>query len=114
MDELYLELKELIESHSGQKGLLFEAGAFSGLGWYFFHYKCSTFDGPYPRVSLKQQKNAVHVYTALWDNGKSVLEDYVGIFGKSGVGKGCLRIRKLTPARRQALIEILGIAKAKS
>ena len=111
MDGLYGEIKDIIEKQAQKTGEPFESGKFTGLGWYFFHYKCSTYDGPYPRVCLKQQQNAVHIYTALWQDGESVLEDYVDVFGKSAIGKGCIRIKKLTPARKEALLEILGMAK---
>ena len=114
MDELYSEIKNIIEKQAQKAGELFESGKFSGLGWYFYHYKCSTYDGPYPRICLKQQKNGVHVYTALWQDGKSVLEDYVDVFGKSAIGKGCIRIKKMTPARKEALLEILDLAKNKA
>ena len=70
METIYDEVNQMITNLTGQQGEEFEAGAFSGLGWLFFHYKCSTYDGRYPRVSLKLQKNAVHVYVHAWENRK--------------------------------------------
>ena len=108
--ELYDKILNKIELKYGEAGKNFTCGKFEGLGWDFYHYKCSTYDGPYPRVALKQQKNGTHVYTMLWEDGKSVLEDYIDVFGKSAVGKGCLRIKKLTPEREAALDAILDVA----
>ena len=109
---LYNEIKTLINTQTQQIGKDYVCGKFEGEGWLPFHYVCSTFDGMYPRISLKQQKNAVHFYIMLWIDGVPVLERYTELFGKSAVGKGCLRIKQLTPERARALCEIIELAKA--
>jgi hypothetical protein len=110
MDNLFDEIKNMIDKATGEAGREFSLGKFEGLGWLDFHYSCSTYDGLYPRIALKQYANAVHFYAMLWIDGKSVIEDYSNVFGKSSVGKGCIRIKKLTDERRDALLEIIQIA----
>jgi len=105
LEALYIEIEGLIEERLGEKGKPFTVGKFSGLGWLDFHYRCSTYEGLYPRISLKRQANAVHVYVMHVAYG--LLKDYVDIFGKTGIGKGCIRIKKLTPERHDALLEIV-------
>jgi len=114
MENLYNEVYDLIKNETNDNGTDFTSGKFNGLGWYFYHYKCSTHDGPYPRIALKQQKNGVHVYTALWENNRSILQEYEDVFGKSNLGQGCIRLKKLTPERQKALREILGKARARN
>ena len=111
LEILYNEIESIITNEVGESGRIFTFGKFEGIGWLDFHYKCSTYDGLYPRISLKQQTNAVHFYIILWIDGKPVLDDYIEIFGKSAVGKGCLRIKKLDETRRAALVEIIRHAK---
>lgn len=107
LDHLYQQLRHIINEETATIGQPYTYGAFTGLGWLNFHYTCSTYDGPYPRMSLKQFDKAVHFYIMLWINGKPILDDYVTVFGKSAVGKGCLRFKKLTPEREMALREII-------
>ena len=109
---LYHEILSLIERTVGEPARPFTCGKFDGVGWLDFHYVCSTYDGAYPRLALKQQKNAVHVYLMLWIDGIPVLERYMSLFGKSAVGKGCLRLKKLDPAKEAALVEIVQLAMA--
>lgn len=114
MDELqslYYEIKSLIDEETGELGQEYEYGKFKGLGWLVYNYSNTSYEGPLPRISLKLQKSAVHVYVMLWINGKPVLENYVHVFGKSAVGKGCLRIKKLDAERKRALKEIIAAAK---
>jgi len=111
MEETYQEIYQLIKETSGQEGTEFEIGAFSGLGWLYAPYKSTTFDGLYPKLVLKQQKQAVHVYVTLFENGKSLLENYTEVFGKSAIGKSCIRIKKLTPERKAALLELIELAR---
>jgi hypothetical protein len=105
LEQLHNEIKELIEEHVGEKAKTFTLGKFSGLGWLEFHYICSTYDRLYPRIVLKCQSNAIHVYIMSREYG--LLERYISVFGKTGLGKGCIRIKKLTPERQEALIEII-------
>ena len=109
MEELYQEIYQLMKDETGQEGRDFAIGAFSGLGWLYAPYKSASFDGLYPKICLKEQKNAVHVYVTLFVDGKSVIENYTAIFGKSAIGKSCIRVKKLTRQRREALEEIINL-----
>ena len=110
LQSLHEEIAGILEREIGSAGRPFACGKFEGLDWLDFHYKCSTYDGPYPKIALKTQKSAVHLYVMLWLDGKPVLERYVGIFSKSAVGKGCLRINRLDDERREVVAEIARLA----
>ena len=110
LEQLYQQVETLIEQRVGVEGTPFVCGKFEGLGWLYYHYKCSTYEGPYPRISLKQQKNAIHFYIMLWIDGVPVLERYIEVFGKSAVGKGCLRIKKWEDKHINAVLELIDLA----
>jgi len=110
LQNLHDEIVGIIERETGETGYDFAQGKFEGLGWLNFHYKCSTYDGPYPRIALKIQKNAVHLYLMVWVDGEPPLKRYTELFGKSAVGQGCLRIKFLDDRRREAVAEIARIA----
>jgi hypothetical protein len=102
MSELYNEIEKLIENIVGKTGELYELGAFSGIGW-------SHASTPMNRESsnhivvIKKQKNAVHVYYAFWKFDEDEKNRIVSVFGKSAVGKNCIRIKKMTEERREVL-----------
>lgn len=85
---------------------IFKTNSINLIGYGTMHYKCSTYDGPYPFVSFAPQKNNVSLYLMLFIEGKPYIEKYTSIFGKSNVGKGCIRIKKLNSERINALKEI--------
>ena len=103
-------MNDMVEHVMGIVGKTFTVGKFTGLGWLDFHYVCSTYDGMYPRISLKKQSNGVHLYVMSPDDG--LLAEYEDVFGKSGIGKGCIRIKTLTPERMAGLREIVEKVKA--
>ena len=111
-DALYNEIKSLIDREVGGLGVDFTAGKFTGIGWLFFHYKCTSYDGLYPRISLKQYPDSVHIYFHLFKDGQSELDSFVDIFGKSAVGKGCVRLKKWNEERKDALNELIHLAVA--
>ncbi|TLG72504.1 hypothetical protein [Culicoidibacter larvae] len=113
MPEIYEQINQLISNITGVHGKEYTIGKFTGLGWLNFHYVCSTYDGPYPRISLKQYEKTVNVYYALWEDGQGVVEGYKDVFGKSNVGKNCIRIRKLDEQKIAALEELTRIALTK-
>ena len=107
---LHDEIAGIIDRETGETGHAFAQGKFEGIGWLDFHYKCSTYDGPYPRIALRMQKDAVHLYLMVWLDGEPPLKRYTEIFGKSAVGSGCVRIRFLDDGRRRSIAEIAHIA----
>ena len=110
LESIFTDIKSMIDKQTGEEGIEFVHGKFSGIGWLKFHYVCSTYNGEYPRLLLKRQKDAVHLYALLWDDGKPVLERYICVFGKSAVGKSCVRIKTLDDKRVRALHEIIDMA----
>ncbi|MCL2574639.1 MAG: DUF1801 domain-containing protein [Defluviitaleaceae bacterium] len=111
LDMLFSEIKEIIDGCAGEVGRDFVCGSFEGMGWLNFHYKCTTYDGLYPRIALKCQKKKVHLYVMMWrPDGEPVLAKYENLFGKSNVGKGCLRIKSLDDARVDAIRELVALA----
>ena len=114
LDMVFLEIKELVDSVTGEDGHDFVCGKFEGLGWLDFHYKCTSYDGQYPRIALKRKKDAVHFYVMLWIDGEPALKKYESLFGKSNVGKGCLRIKKMDDARENAVRELVMLAMTKN
>lgn len=109
---LYEEILALLEEVIGEKGKSFTVGKFSGIGWLDFHYKCTTYDGLYPRISLKQQANGVHIY--VMSGEAEFLNEFIDIFGKSAIGKGCVRIKKLTPERQDGIVKMVEKIKNRS
>ena len=105
LDVLYGKILMLIETEVGVQGTPFTAGKFEGVGWLDFHYVCSTYDGKYPRIALKKQANGVHVYIMSSEYG--ILAEYVDIFGKTAIGKGCVRVKLLTEEREAGLVELI-------
>jgi len=111
MQNTYNEIKDIIETTIGEQGKHYVAGKADGLGWLEINYKNTCFDGTIPMISIKQREKAVHVYVMMWSGGKPITEDYIKVFGKSAVGVSCIRIRKLTEERKEALREIAQIAR---
>lgn len=106
MEELFITLKQLMEDELGQAGTPYSVGKFSGIGWLFPP------DGD-PWLSLKAYPKTVNIYLFLFFDGKPVASQYTDVFGKSNLGKSCIRIRSLTPAKETALRELLQISKRK-
>lgn len=110
LDLMFSEINEMIESVIGETGREYTIGKFTGIGWLDFHYVCSTYDGMYPRISLKKQSSGVHLYVMSPDYG--LLAEYEDVFGKSGLGKGCIRVKTLTADRMAGLRDIVEKVKA--
>ncbi|MCL1987897.1 MAG: hypothetical protein FWG64_08005 [Firmicutes bacterium] len=105
LDSLYNGILELFTSELGNEhrnGTEYTIGKFTGIGFLFPKEDC---EKP-PLISLKRQKNAVHIYAIN-------LEKYAPIFGKSAVGKGCIRVKSLNNERLQAIKEIISKNKQK-
>jgi hypothetical protein len=107
LQDIYNEINDIITNATNETGKPFSYGKFEGIGWLEFTYTNSTYSGPFPKISLKLQKNAVHIYIMHWLDGKPIIENYVDAFGKSATGVGCIRIKKLTEERKTALEDIV-------
>jgi len=109
LNELYDEIEQLIEDITGQIGMPFTLGAFSGMGWCYAPTPMSK--DPYPNITIKQQKNAIHVYYAFWKFNEDEKKRFTSIFGQSAAGKSCIRIKKMTSERKEALAYIINRCK---
>jgi hypothetical protein len=107
LDELYNEIMRLVKDITKQNGMPFELGAFSAIGW----RHDSSNDTPMPYISIKKQKNAVHVYYSFWKFNEAEKRHFVSVFGKSAIGKSCIRIRKMTVERKETLTFIINRCK---
>jgi hypothetical protein len=61
----------------------------------------------WPLISLAPQKNSVNLYVAAEKDGVPLPQCYKDHFGKSAVGKSCIRIRTLKNADEQILKELV-------
>ncbi len=94
--------------HLDQKAIFVETPSINMIGYYFFEYKNSTYDGKHwPAISIAPQKNFVALYIFTLKDGKYFLEDYVDNFKKSQLGKSCLRIKKLDESNLDIITEII-------
>ena len=105
LDMLYNEILTFITNALGVPGEPFTAGKFTGVGWLYFHYKSASYNGMYPRIALKRQMHSVNVYVMGKDD--HLLDAYAADFGKTAVGKGCIRIKNLTPVRKARLLQLV-------
>ncbi len=92
---------ELFTSESGM----------SMVAYHLIDYKNTYYDGKWPLLAIAPQKNTINVYAFVLIEGHYVAETFAEVFGKSNVGKSCIRIRKMNSERYTALKTIIGILK---
>ncbi len=114
----YTEIAKKIDSMIKETDLykdrkLHSSDSITVLGYGFRPYKNTCYDGVWPLLSLSPQKNNLGFYVMIYEGGKSILEKYKDVFGKSNVGVGCIRIKKLNDERIKALKEIISVAATK-
>lgn len=106
MDTIFEEIINALNKTTQEGGKTFESGKFVGLGWCFRQRKTSNFEGPYPLIALKVQKNAVHLYYPFWLFSSTEIQNFQEIFGQSAMGKSCIRVKKLSTERLNGIREI--------
>ena len=106
LEKIYQQVKEIIIAEIQEEATDFSIGKFTGEAWCFEQDIRGGNRPDYPSIMLKQQKNGVHLYIAFWKFSKDEMEEMSRIFGKSAVGKSCIRLRKLTPERVEAIRNI--------
>lgn len=79
------------------------------LGYGFVPYKTSSYDGMWPLISMAPQKNSLNLYVMVYENGKPIIEQYKEVFGKSNIGKGCIRIKKFSGPRQVAVSDMIKV-----
>ncbi|MFV0288061.1 MAG: hypothetical protein ACK5HR_01225 [Mycoplasmatales bacterium] len=102
--ELFIELYELIVKELKLKGSIFQTkSGKTMIGFKYVEYK----EGVWPIVAIAPQKNNISIYISAMENKTYLVEKYGIDFGKSNLGKTCLRIKTMTPEREKALKKIL-------
>lgn len=106
--ELLEQVKSLVESHLDYEPIFVSSPSINMIGYYFFEYKNSTFDGKHwPAIAIAPQKNFVGLYIFAIKDGKYLLEEYADNFKKRELGKSCLRIKKLDESNIDIITEIV-------
>ncbi|GMC01237.1 MULTISPECIES: hypothetical protein [Enterococcus] len=100
-EKSYTQIKQLIEQETNQAGKSFTVGKFTGIGWLFIQH--SPEEPASPLIAVKQYAKTVNIYVPIDENEPPLVEQYAQIFGKSNLGKTCIRISSLTPTRLDAL-----------
>lgn len=107
MDTLYNELVEYITRRTNENPVPISMGKFEGIGWIEMPYESAQYTGNYPTLVIKQYDKTVNLYVTLYDGDEPVAMRYASVFGKSAVGKTCIRIKKLNEAKLEALDDII-------
>lgn len=100
-EKSYTQIKQLIEQETNQTGKSFTVGKFTGIGWLFVQH--SPEEPASPLIAVKQYAKTVNIYVPIDENEPPLVEQYAQIFGKSNLGKTCIRISSLTPTRLDTL-----------
>lgn len=64
----------------------------------------------WPTIALANQKNYISLYVCAVDTGKYIAEKHKNELGKVGVGKSCIRFKKLEDVNLPALKKVLLLA----
>lgn len=111
-EALMMEIVAIIDQAMADEGQVFTSPSkMSMVGYQLIDYHNTCYDGKWPVIAIAPQKSSVNVYVFAMKDGHYLLEDYISIFGKSNLGKSCIRIRKLNPERINALKEIVEYVK---
>lgn len=102
---MYQQIIDLINYETGEEAQVYSIGKFTGLGW--LHDSSNE-----PRITIKEYNNSVHIYAYLWDKDENHHHVLASIFGKSGVGKTCIRIKTLNSDKIDAIKDIVARLKA--
>ncbi len=107
--ELFQQLYEFINKVTNTKGKLFKTPSsnMSVIGYYIQPYKTTTYESKYPMISIAPQKNNISVYVMVVVDGEYLATKYSDVFGKSNVGKSCIRIKKMNKQRYEALEKLI-------
>lgn len=100
MEHIEQRLVHIISEIVGSPAQEYHLGKFEGLAWYLRNAET-------PVVSLKKYDKTVNVYAMTWSQNHELAKAVETTFGKTAIGKSCIRIRKLTPDREQVLKNVI-------
>ncbi len=106
--DLFIKLDKIVAEYSPVLGRqFFYTDSISMIGYGIVPYKNSCYDGMWPMVALAPQKNNISLYIMVFENGKPIIEDYKDVFGKSNIGKSCIRLKNLNEEKITAIKQLL-------
>lgn len=107
IEDINNQIQDLITHEIGEAGQAFSLGKFHGIGWIQYPEGSNLDPSDYPLIALKKYEKSVNLYAYLWDTDPVYYKHLESIFGKSAMGKSCIRIKKLNHERIQAIVDIL-------
>jgi hypothetical protein len=96
--EVYYQITELLIDLG--EPYIFKTNTTKILGYGRMHYTNTIYDGNYPPISLIAYKNKISIYIMYFPNGEPYVNKYISVFGKSNLGKSCIRISKLKQMKK--------------
>ena len=97
---MYTQIIDIINHETNEEPRPYSIGKFEGLAWLYNEQN-------EPQITLKEYANSVNLYAYLWDKDLNYYEEMIQVFGKSGVGKSCIRIKKLDAKKIDAIRDII-------
>lgn len=110
--QLFLNIYQFMNQVVGTDGVLFRDGQsqMSIIGYLFVPYQTQNSKRQYPLISIAPQKNNISIYVMVRSNGESLTTKYQHIFGKSNVGKSCIRIKTMNDHKYLGLEQLISDA----
>ncbi len=110
--EKHEELIRLIDKIIGEtapdlKRELYSAPSITMVGYGEMPLNTATAEEVWPLISLAPQKHTVNLYIAAEKDGVPLPQYFIESFGKSAVGKSCIRIRSLKTLNQEVLRELI-------
>lgn len=99
--------KIISETAPHLKRELYSAPSITMIGYSEISLKTASAEGVWPLISLAPQKQTVNLYIAAKKDGVPLPQYFIESFGKSAVGKSCVRIRSLKTLKQDILRELI-------
>ena len=99
--------KIIIESAPELSRKLFSGSSITMVGYGEMTWKTASADGIWPLISLAPQKNSVNLYIAAEKEEIPLPQYFIDSFGKSAIGKNCIRIRSINKLDPHVLKELV-------
>lgn len=99
--------KVICEAAPNLKRQLFSGKSLTMVGYGEMPWKNSTEEGVWPLISLAPQKHSVNLYIAAEKEGVPLPQYFIESFGKSAIGKNCIRINSIKKLDKDILKELV-------
>ncbi len=105
---LFKELYQILKEEIAQEGTLFKTDSnMTMIGFKYIKYQNTNYNGMWPLIAIAPQKNNISIYVLALENDEYIVQKYGKEFGKSNIGKSCIRIKKLDEKRIESLKVII-------